>query len=246
MSVKNKVTLLLVIVLLLAGCASKPQAPQVQDIQIVQAKERSISAYGYGEVKVRPDLVRFIVLVKTEKGELSPALEENEKATQDILTILQKYEIANNDIKQDYLQQEENGSDSDPYFYIIQRNIKVVVRDLTKLESLFTEILQAKVYLISDVRFQVSNITLYQEQALTLAVSDARNKAETMATELGREVGEAVTVSEASYNNQNEYAYNSQRSWDSQVRAVDLPVLVSQSFNELEIRSEVLIEFELK
>ncbi|MFZ5879484.1 MAG: SIMPL domain-containing protein [Chloroflexota bacterium] len=248
MPVKNKVTLLLVIVLLLAGCAPTPQAPQQQRIQIIQQEERNISTYGYGEVRVKPDVARFIVTVQTQKGGLSPALEENEQATQALLSILQKYKIASSDIKPDYLQQEKSGTDSNPYFKI-RRNIKVVLRDLTQLEPLFTEMIQADTYRIWELRFQVSSVVLYEQQALILAIADARAKAETMTAELGRAVGEAITLRANpvySYQNQDENIFTTGRYQDERIRTSDLPGLVSLSNQDLEITFTVWMEFQLK
>jgi uncharacterized protein YggE len=246
MSVKNKVTLLLVLALLLAGCAPAPQAPQQQRIQIIQQQEKSISTYGYGGVRVKADIVRFIVTVQTEKSGLSPALEENEQATQELLSILQKYEIASNDIKQDYLQQEKSGTDSKPYFKI-QRNLKVVLRDLPQAEPLFTEIIQSEAYRLSEVRFQVSNVVLYEQQALILAISDARAKAETMTAELGREVGEALTLqANMPPPFQGENRFFTGRYEDNKIQQNDLPDLVSQSSQEISIQYGVRMEFQVK
>jgi len=246
MSVKNNVVLFLIAAILLVGCSPTPQAPQQQKIQIIQQQERSISAYGYGEVKVKPDLVRFIITVQTQKSGLSPAQEENEKATQDLLSILLKYEIASNDVKQDYLQQEKSGSDSKPYFKI-QRNIKVVLRDLSQIEPLFTEIFQARAYQISGIRFQVSNVVLYEQQALILAISDARAKAETMSTELGCKVGEVLTMSmDFAPAFQGGDWYTTGRYEDNILRMNDLPDLVTQSGQEISIRYGVRMEFEVK
>ncbi|MBI5298580.1 MAG: SIMPL domain-containing protein [Chloroflexi bacterium] len=246
MSVKNKVTLLLVLALLLAGCAPTPQAPQQQRIQIIEQQERNISTYGYGEVRVKADVARFIVTVQTEKSGLSPALEENEQATQALLDILQKYEIANNDIKLDYLQQEKSGTDSKPYFKL-RRNIKVVLRDLTQLEPLFTEIIEVQAYQISEVRFQVSNVVLYEEQAVRLAISDARAKADIMTTELGCEVGEAISLQMETISDfHRENSFFTGRYEDNRILSSDLPYLVSQSRQEISFRYAVQMEFQVK
>lgn len=245
MSVKNKVTLFLITAILLAGCSPTPQAPQQQKIQIIQQQERSISAYGYGEVRVKADVVRFIITVQTEKSGLSPALEENEQATQELLDILKKYGIASNDIKQDYLQQEKSGTDSKPYLKI-RRNIKVALRDLAQLEPLFTEIIEVRDYQISGVRFQVSNVVLYEEQALHLAISDARTKAESMAVELGRTVGETLTLrTDLVPSSQGEYIFYL-RYDDNRIRTSDLPELISKSSQTLSISYRVQMEFQVE
>lgn len=239
MFVKHKVTLLLFFALLLAGCAPAPQAPLVQDIQVIQAKERSISSRGIGEVRIRPDAVRFTIAVITDGSERTAALEDNEKATQEALALLKKYEIADADVEPGQPSQEEGVRE--PVRYFVRQSIKVILRDLTRFESLSTEILQGRVYQISEVRFLISDLAPYKEQALDLAVSDARNKAEIMAAEIGRELGEVFTIYE-------EYGYVYEPGTTSYGPSleVELPDSVSQSFNELEIKVNVRLEFHLK
>lgn len=247
MSIKNIAILLLVVAILVAGCMSKPQQAQApQQIQIIQEQEKSIQTIGTGEVKVRPDLVRFVITVETAQKELTPAKEENEKITQAVLAVLKKYEIANDDIKEDYLKQEAQGSVSRVYLYKIQQNIKVTLRDLTKLEPLFTDILKAGAFQISSIRFQISNVDLYKDQALTLAVADARRKAEVMAEELGQEAGKALKISENNGYDTYQYEYSNAfmtNSLDSELAFADIN---PYAFNETSIHATVTVEFQLK
>ncbi|MBI5298581.1 MAG: SIMPL domain-containing protein [Chloroflexi bacterium] len=248
MFVKYNVRLLLFFALFLTGCAPTPQAPQVQDIQVIQAKERIVSAQGRGEVRIRPDAVRFTITVKTDGSELTTALEDNEKATQEALALLKKYEIADADIETDQPSQEEGVFE--PIRYFVRQNIKVILRDLTRFETLSTEILQGGAYHISEVRFLVSDPALYKEQALNLAVSDARDKAEIMAVEIERELGEALTIRELgealTIYQVNGYLYERGTTRYGSNLEVELPDAVYQSFNELEIQIEVVVEFQLK
>lgn len=239
MLIKHHITLFLLFVLLMAGCAPAPQTLQVQDIQVIQAKERSISSQGSGEVRIRPDSARFTITVKTDESDLDIAIKNNEKMTLEVLSILNKYEIADADIEIGLPSQEEGVFE--PVRYFVRNNIKVVLRDLTKFEILFTEILRWKAYQISDVRFLISDITTYKDQALNLAVSDARNKAKIVATEIGREVGEVFTVYEV-----NQYGYETGIDWISPNLEAELPDAVSQSFNELVILVAVEVKFQLK
>ncbi|MFZ5879483.1 MAG: SIMPL domain-containing protein [Chloroflexota bacterium] len=232
MFVKHKVTLLLFFALLLAGCAPTPQAPQVQDIQVIQAQERSISSRGIGEVRIRPDAVRFTIIVKTDGSYLTAALENNEQATREVLALLKKYEIADADIETGQPDQEEGVFE--PVRYFVRQSITVILRDLTRFETLSTEILQGGVYHISEVRFLISNITPYKEQALSLAISDARSKAEIMAANIGRELGEVLTI------------YDNPGDQYSPKLEAEIPTSTSESFNELEIQVRVELVFQLK
>jgi uncharacterized protein YggE len=239
MFVKYNVTLLLFFALLLAGCAPTPQAPLVQDIQVIQAQERTISIRGIGEVRIRPDAVRFTIIVKTDGSYLTAALEDNEKATREVLALLKKHEIADADIKTGQPDQEEGVFE--PVRYFVRQSITVILRDLTRFETLSTEILQGGAYHISEVRFLVSDLSLYKEQALNLAVSDARNNAEIMAAEIGRELGAVLTIHE-----EGGHGYETVTSLYGPNLDAELPDPTTQSFNELEIQVWVELEFRLK
>lgn len=246
MPVKNKVALFLIAAILLAGCTSKPQ-PQVQDIQIVQAKERSISAYGNGEVKIRPDMVRFTINLENRQTELSAAKEENDKILQAILANLEKHGVLKSDIKEDYPTTEVDGVNSKIYGYIYRQSIKVTLHDLTKLEPLFYDVLEAGAYQISDISFQISNVDLYLEQALSLAVADAKKKAEVMGEELGIQIGEPLSVKEDSYTNPYETGSSYPIITSNDIGTeLYFEKLSEYEFKEIVILAKVLVEFQLK
>lgn len=247
MSVKNKVTLLLVLALLLAGCAPGAQTPQVQDIQIVQAQERSILAYGNGEVRVRPDVVRFTINIENRQTELAAAKEENEKIVQKVLASLEKHGILKSDVKEDYPFTEVDGINSKIYGYIYRQSIKVTLHDLTKWEPLFNDIFEAGAYQISDIYFRTSNINVFLEQALSLAIADAKNKAEVMADELGGQIGEPLSVNEMPYTDpyQTGPYYSTLTSNDVKTESI-FGQLKETAFKEITIQTRVSVEFQLK
>lgn len=247
MSVKNKVTLLLVIALLLVGCAPTPQKETVQQVQVVQEQELSIKTFGVGEVKVRPDTVRFEVILVTENQEQAPAEQELEEKTQNIIAVLKEFSIPNGDFKEDYPRLTTDAVGAKVYRYIMKQNIKVTLRDLTQLEALFSKLFEAGATQISFVRFQVADIDLFKEQALAFAVTDARNKAEVMAEELGQQVGKAMVIEEIELSD--DY-YQSNYPDSIYIDGGNMEPIYNQlnalSFNEITVHAKISVKFEIK
>lgn len=246
MSVKNNVVLFLIAAILLAGCTSKPPQTTTQKLEITQREERTIRTTGYGEVKVKPDVVRFVILIETADANLSIAQKENDEILQKILVALKEHEILNADIKEDDIKFRTAGVDTQVNRYILHKSIEVTLRDLSKMESVFTKILEAGAFQISDIRFQISNIELYKQQALILAVADATGKAELMAGEFGKKINDPISIIETGLNDRNEYPYSDsflQISLDSEFAYEDLK---NNALIEETVTATVNVQFELK
>jgi uncharacterized protein YggE len=246
MSIKIRFVLLPFLALVLIGCTPGTQQAPLQQVQFIQEQERSIKTFGIGEIKIRPDTVRFEIVVHSEDKELATAKENNEEITQAVIAVLKKYEIPNEDYKEDYPRIITDAVGSKIYRYIIGKNIKVALRDLTKMEALFTEILGAGASQISAIRFQISGIDLYKEQALTLAIVDARNKAEAVAEELNQGIGGALIIEEIATTDENQSSYPGAFSPSGLEAEYFFNELNTLSFTEITIQSQVSVKFEFK
>jgi uncharacterized protein YggE len=230
--------------LFLFSCATPTP---IQEFQVVQAEQRSITVTGTGEVKVAPDLAEVIFSVYTANKDLVTAKEENDEISRNVLEVLRKYKIEENDIKSDYLNIFPETSDSTPeiYRYGVKNGFKVTVRDLSILESLITDVLKAGGNRIAGVYFRVSDLETQQEKARELAIESAKGKAIKMAGALGQEIDMPLTITEspviypygatsflalgrADYNNYNFEEFN------------------VMAFGQITIKASVSIEFSLK
>ncbi|MEW5940233.1 MAG: SIMPL domain-containing protein, partial [Chloroflexota bacterium] len=174
-----------------------PPAPVIQEIQITQAEDRSVTVYGKGEIKVKPDLMEFEILIQTTDKELDPAKAENDRILEEAQSIFEKYKISSEDVKTDILGIATDATTTRVYSYTTSRRIKVTLRDLTVIEALFTDLLHADVFQIGRISFQVSNLEFYKSQALREAIQSATEKAEIMAGEVGKTIGEPLTIEES-------------------------------------------------
>ena len=225
--------------------ALQPQASTVQEITIVQPEERSITVGGEGEVKARPDTVEFVIVVETTDKELPAAKIQNEKIALEIMNILQNHEIANKDINSDYLRVKTDAAGTRIYKYIVDKLIKVTLHDLAEMEPLFTDIQKTGVVQITEIHFSISQIQLYREQALQLAIQEAEKKAEIMARKAGMEIGKPFSIEE---NPVYRYGNQSPETFSMDNLNIDyvFETMNSVAFAEITIEAQVTIKFELK
>lgn len=190
----NKFFLYLLTPVLLAACSFSTG----QETQGTQAKQRSITVVGDGEVKASPDIAQVIFAVRTREKDISAAREENEKIVSTALAVLKNSRIQESDIKMEYLHiypDTTSGSNPTILGYIAQTKIRVTLHDVEVIDDVLTNVLKTG---ITDVQvsFQVSDIESYREQARSLALQKAKIKASNMANELGQEIGEPISIQE--------------------------------------------------
>lgn len=230
--------------LLLLSCATPTP---IQEFQVMQTEQRSITVTGIGEVKVAPDLAEVVFSVYTANKDLVAAKEENDDASRNILEAIRIYEIDKNDIKTDYLNIFSETSESTPeiYRYGVKNGFKVTVRDLSILESLITDVLKAGGNRIAGVYFRVSDLEIQQEKARELAIKSAKEKAIKMAGELGQEIDMPLTITESPVI----YPYGANsflalgRADHNNYNFEELNVM---AFGQITIKASVSIEFSLK
>ncbi|MEW6241026.1 MAG: SIMPL domain-containing protein [Chloroflexota bacterium] len=249
MSQKIQSIVLVVIAIMVIALLMRPQEqqlPTVQEFQIVQANERTITVAGEGEIKVKPDRMKFVIVITTRQKELEPAKEENERIIQEVTKVLEDYGIAEDDIKMDFLRIKTDATQARVYNYIVEQDIQVTLRDLTQIEALFMDILKAGAIEIGQVSFQVSNIELFKEQTLGLALQSAKRRAIVMARELGQDIGEPLSIQESPNQSRSTNSYQGSITLTGIELDYIFDEITAAAYGEITITAFVVVEFQLK
>lgn len=82
--------------------------------------------------------------------------------------------------------------------YHVSNQVQVVVRDVSKLSDVLDESVSSGANSIYGVSFDVSDPTKLADQARTMAVADAKARAEKLAQLEGLSLGNVITVTEIS------------------------------------------------
>jgi len=87
--------------------------------------------------------------------------------------------------------------------YEVSQTIRITLKDLSKYETIMTELLEAGVNRVDSVSFRLAETRKYMDEARSKAVAAAKEKAVAMATELGQAVGKPWEISEEGGTTQN-------------------------------------------
>ena len=163
----------------------------------------SISVNGQAEVMVVPDQVLFTLTVENLKLDLSAARQETEADVKKVFALAQSYKIPPQNVQTYYIrvseryEKEENNKPALFKGYAVSQTIVILLPDISRFESLFSELLTSGISDVSSVDFRLSKPRQYMDQARSLALKAAREKAVAMAGDLGQKVGNPLSITEA-------------------------------------------------
>jgi len=171
-----------------------------------------VTVSGQAEVLVVPDEVVFTLEVEKMDKTLSMAKEQNDESIRQILALARRFKVAPQDVKTDYISVEmkystdiiEDDDDSDEkrkvkrefVGYAVSKTVILRFTDIPHFEEFFSAVLQAGISRVRDISFRTSQIRKFKDQARTLAIRAAREKAAALAREIGQTIGKAHSVSE--------------------------------------------------
>jgi uncharacterized protein len=183
----------LVLCLSLAGMAAAEEA------------ERRITVTGEGSVEAVPDLATVTAGVETQAPTASEALTANSVAMTAVFGVLEAAGIAREDVQTSQISlnpvwnHRPSAPDAPPQVtgYSASNLVTVRVRDIARLGAVLDAMGQAGANRIQGIGFAMSEPREQQDRARTLAVEDARAKAELLARTAGVTLGEVVSIAEA-------------------------------------------------
>ncbi len=193
------ILLVLIGVLLCTGCgpqASFAAAPSGGG----ERDAGRITVSGNAQVRVVPDEVILTVGVETGDLMMTVAKGENDAIVEQVLDLVTDYGVEDKAVQTDFISIEPR---YDTYYerknflgYFVRRNIAITLRDLSQFEGLLTALLEAGVTHVHGIDFRSTDLRQHKDEARSLAVQAAEEKAVAMAAELGQEVGRPVLVRE--------------------------------------------------
>lgn len=183
---------------------------------------RTISVSGEAEVRVTPDEAVISVGVVSLNVDLAKARKDNDDRMARILKAPEVAAIDRQYIQTDFASIEPVWVEGKPGLppvigsYRVGKNLTIVLRDLSRLDALLAEILNAGANSLQGVEFRSSQLRRHRDEARNLAATAALEKARALAAVFGQKVLHPLSVNEsaeAPWNNyrnvaQNAIAYN--------------------------------------
>jgi uncharacterized protein YggE len=164
---------------------------------------RIISVTGDGKAAAPPDMAIIQTGVVTYRPKAAEALSANNEAMEQILGVLNTFEIAPKDVqtsgfnvRPEYKRDERGRTQPEIVGYRVTNQVSVKVRNLTKLGKVLDTLVRAGSNQLSGVTFGLEDPGGVLNQARNLAVADARGRAELYAEAAGVRLGKVLTISE--------------------------------------------------
>lgn len=255
----------LLAVVMLAGfyfISTQIQAPEVSVSTYPETK--AILATGQSSTKVAPDLLMITLGVETQNKTASDSQAANAQKMEAIKTAIKAQGLTDSDIKTSYFRVEpvttshwkcdEGYTDTSTcpreYYttiigYRTTHVLALSVKDMSKGGDILDAATNAGANKIDSIYFTLQQATKrnLEEQQLSLAAQDAKNRAEKIASGLGVGVGKAKQASEsvAYYTVQPRYDY-------AAAESIPAPGAVSTglSAGEIEVSATVSASFEIQ
>ena len=175
-------------------------------IKTTQVNKRTVSVSGTGSVEVEADNATIILSVITRGKDVALAARENaEKMTKVQESILNLGITKENVTTERYsIDQEKNhnyNTGKTVYGdYTVTNRIKVFVKDLSLASAVIDTALKSGANQLSEFTYGISSKDSYVKQARTLAVQNAHDAANLIATTSGAMLGKVQQINEHSNN----------------------------------------------
>jgi uncharacterized protein YggE len=172
-------------------------------ITAAQTTPPSVDVTAAAEVKVVPDEVFILLGVETSAVKLAAAKADNDDRVKKLLTITQQMKIDPKFVQTDFITIEPwdhevfvNNDRVTRHEYRVRKKIAVTLREVPKFEELLSRALEAGVNYVHGVEFRTTELRKHRDRAREMAIQAAKEKAELLAGQLGRHVGEAQRITE--------------------------------------------------
>jgi len=168
-----------------------------------------VTVSGQAEVRVPPDEVVFTLGVETIDKDILAARTRTDDRAKEVLAVAKRNGVKTEDVQTSYISIQPKYNTDDLEYeqrravkreflgYQVSKTIAVILRDISRFDSLLSDVLKAGVTRLSNVEFRDSQIRKHRDQARAMAMKAAQEKASLLAREIGQSIGPAYSITEA-------------------------------------------------
>jgi len=159
-----------------------------------------VTVTGEAEVRAVPDEVVFDVTVRSINRDLKIAKAQTDERLRTLVELARRYKVAPEDMQTDYIGLEpryRGGNETRTFLgYSVRKDLVFTLRDMTQAENLLSEVMTSGITSINSINFRTSQLRKYRDQARSLAIRAAREKAVALTAEIGQKIGKAYSIEE--------------------------------------------------
>jgi len=188
----------LVLALALGGTAAPAHAQDPDE------SRRTIEVTGTGTASGSPDVAVIQLGVQLFETDLGAAVTNANETMDAVIAALEEQGVASEDIRtsnfsiyqESGMPQPMDAAGTSETRYVVNNVVEVRVRDLEQISNVIQAALDAGANNVYGLNFGLDDADALQAEARTLAVEDARARAEALADAFGLAVGEPVSIRE--------------------------------------------------
>ena len=212
-----------------------------------ELKVPTISVSGEGVVEVAPDRATVTLGVVTREKNPAAVQSSNARAAQSVINSIvalgverRNITTGNYNFSPTYRHHNDGRTELDGYEAV--NSVTVIVDDLSMVGKIIDAALKNGANRVDDLSFGLRNKTAYQDEALRLAILDAKRKAEVAASALGKNILGvwSVSINSASVSAPRNYKMSRAMTEDAAV-GLETPV----EGGTLNCSASVHVEFEI-
>lgn len=167
-----------------------------------------ITVSGQAEVRVPPDEIVFTLSVESVDKDMLAAKKKTDDSVKAVLVIARRNNVKDEDVQTSYISVEPKYNIDDLDYeqrrgvkrefvgYQVSKTVAVRLRDIARFDGLLSDVLGAGVTRVRNVEFRDSQIRKHRDQARTMAIKAAQEKARMLAAEIGQSIGPAYSITE--------------------------------------------------
>lgn len=212
------------------------------------SEENIVTVNGLGTVKVKPDIAYVNVGVEIFDTDAKKAQDDNAKLMDKVVSSIKENGIKDEDIKTisydiykstKYEPPSFGGKENRIEGYYSRNIVEVTVRDIESVGKIADLAGESGANVIGNIRFGISDEEKYYNEALKLAMKNAKGKAETILSTFGAKVDKPYRVQENSNGVPFIYRETSMMKAAMGDEAFNTPI----STGELEITARLLVDY---
>lgn len=232
--------------------AEKAEEKPNPRIIAIPPEPRLVTTRGYAEVFVVPDEVIITLGVNSSSKDITEAKSQNDKKIKRIFATAGKYNVEPKNIQVDFIAVDPKYRDNNSTFvgFFVHQTVSITLKNISKFDSFITSLFESGGYNVYGIQFSSTELKKYKDQASSLAVADAKEKANILAIQLGYKVIKPHTVKEDIINCWNSYNnYWSSRGNANAAKNTDAENMCSggnAALGQIKISASIIVSFELE
>jgi uncharacterized protein YggE len=172
---------------------------QISAQEAVMPANNTITVFGTGQAFGSPDMASVDIGVETVSQDVSEAFNQTNTTLDAVISAIAQAGVAREDVRTSsldvFLQQAPPQTDIQTEYRVANR-INVTIRAIDNIEAVINAAVQAGANTIFGLNFRIADQSALESEARSQAISDARARAEEIASLIGAELGDVVNVVE--------------------------------------------------